>query len=194
MGLNNSTSSSGVFLNITNGKLVRQMPAKTEKSVERINKVGKTVHEEFYDSLTGTLTNIKVKESEYGKFWVIVLKDEDTYYNLEMGYSGGYAQSFLKALPNADLSQAITLTPRLNIDGDKKQSVLFISQNGKGLKHFWNKDNPGDLPQLQKIKVKGKDTWDDTKRLEYLENYVKNTILPKVNKPVLADQKEDLPF
>lgn len=194
MGLNTTSSSSGVFLSIANGKLVRQMPGKTEKSIERINKVGKTVHEEFYDSLTGILTNVKIKESDYGKFWVIVLKDGDTFYNLETNYSGGYAQTFLKALPNADLSQPVTLTPRLNIDGDKKQSVLFISQNGKGLKHYWNKDNPGDLPQLKKIKVKGKDTWDDSERLEFLESYVKNTILPKINKPILADQNEDIPF
>ena len=102
--------------------------------------------------------------------------------------------SFLKALPNAKLQELVTLSPKLIIDGDKKQSVLFISQNGNGMKHYWTKANPGELPDLKKIKVKGKDTWDDSERLEFLEEYVKNTILPKI-KPVLQDvSEEDTPF
>jgi hypothetical protein len=194
MGLNQSQSK-GVFLSITNGKLVRQFSAPTEKSVSRVNKMGREVHEEFYDSLSGWLTDIKTKESEYGKSWVLVLKDEQGSYNLEMKYSSGYATSFLKAIPNATLSEVITLSPKLIVDGDKKQSVLFISQNGKGLKHFWTKDNPRDLPPMKKVKVRGVDTWDDTERMDYLEDYVKNSILPKI-KPTLQDVNEgdDTPF
>lgn len=193
MGLNQSQSK-GVFLTITNGKLVRQFQQPTERSVSRVNKMGREVHEEFYDSLSGYISDIKTRESEYGKSWVIVIKDEQTFYNLECGYSSGYAMSFLKALPNTKLQELLTLSPKLIIDGDKKQSVLFISQNGNGLKHFWTKANPGELPDLKKIKVKGKDTWDDSERLEYLENYVKNHILPKI-KPVLSDvSEEDTPF
>jgi hypothetical protein len=194
MGLNQSQSK-GVFLSITNGKLVRQFSAPTDKSVSRVNKMGREVHEEFYDSLSGWLTDIKTKESEYGKSWVLVLKDEQGSYNLEMKYSSGYATSFLKAIPNATLSEVITLSPKLIVDGDKKQSVLFISQNGKGLKHFWTKDNPRDLPPMVKKKVRGVDIWDDTERMDYLEDYVKNSILPKI-KPTLQDVNEgdDTPF
>jgi hypothetical protein len=194
MGLNQSQSK-GVFLSITNGKLVRQFSSPTDKSVSRVNKMGREVHEEFYDSLSGWLTEIKTKESEYGKSWVLVLKDEQGSYNLEMKYSSGYATSFLKAIPNATLSEVITLSPKLIVDGDKKQSVLFISQNGKGLKHFWTKDNPRDLPPMVKKKVRGVDIWDDTERMDYLENYVKDNILPKI-KPTLQDVNEgdDTPF
>ena len=194
MGLNQSQSK-GVFLSITNGKLVRQFASATDKSVSRVNKMGREVHEEFYDSLSGWLTDIKTKESEYGKSWVLVLKDEEGSYNLEMKYSSGYATSFLKAIPNASLSEVITLSPKLIVDGDKKQSVLFISQNGKGLKHFWTKDNPRDLPPMVKKKVRGVDIWDDTERMDYLENYVKDNILPKI-KPTLQDVNEgdDTPF
>jgi hypothetical protein len=194
MGLNQSQIK-GVFLSITNGKLVRQFASPTEKSVSRVNKMGREVHEEFYDSLSGWLTDIKTKESEYGKFWVISIKDENVYYNLECKYDSGYAMSFLKALPNADLSEVITLSPKLIVDGDKKQSVLFISQNGNGLKHYWTKADPKELPDLQKIKVKGKETWDSSLRLEYLEDYVKLSILPKI-KPTLSDvtEGEDTPF
>jgi len=189
MGLNQSQSK-GVFLSISNGKLVQQVKEKTDKTITRTNKMGREVHELFYDTLSGHLVDVKTKESEYGKFWVFVFKDGDTYYNVETNYSSGYAVSFLKALPNADLTNVITIAPKLIIDGDKKNSVLFINQDGKGLKHFWTKDNPGELPQLKKIKVKGKDTWDDSDRLAYLEEYVKNNILAKI-KPQLQDVTED---
>jgi hypothetical protein len=194
MGLNQSQNK-GVFLSITNGKLVRQFSAPTDKSVSRVNKMGREVHEEFYDSLSGYITDLKTKEGDYGKFWVVTIKDDSSYYNLEIKYSSGYATSFLKALPNADLSEVINITPKLVIDGDKKQSVIFISQNGKGLKHYWTKDNPRDLPPLKKIKVKGVETWDDTDRMDYLEDFVKLSILPKV-KPTLSDvtEGEDVPF
>jgi len=194
MGLNQSQAK-GVFLSITNGKLVRQFASPTEKSVSRVNKMGREVHEEFYDSLSGYLTDLKTKESEYGKSWVITIKDDSVYYNLEMKYSSGYATTFLKALPNANLSEVINITPKLVIDGDKKQSVIFISQNGKGLKHFWTKDTPRELPPMVKVKVRGVDTWDDTDRMVYLENYIKDNILPKV-KPTLQDviEGEDVPF
>jgi hypothetical protein len=194
MGLNQSQSK-GVFLSITNGKLVRQFSVQTDKSVSRINKMGREVHEEFYDSLTGHLVDIKTKESEYGKSWVLVIKDNDGSYNLDMKYSSGYSTSFLKAIPNVDLSQLITLSPKLIVDGDKKQSVLFISQNGKGLKHYWTKHTPRDLPPMVKVKVRGVDTWDDTERMVYLENYINVSILPKI-KPTLQDftEGEDAPF
>jgi hypothetical protein len=190
MGLQSNQSGNGVFLSITNGKLVRQFKQPTDKSVSRVNKVGKEVHEEFYDSLTGFISDIKTKESDYGKFWVVSVKDDKHTYFLEMKYSSGYAVSFLKALPNVSFSELVTLTPKLTIDGDKKSSVVFINQNGVGLKHFWNKANPGELPQLKQIKVKGVNIWDDSDRMLYLENYIKDSILPLI-KPVLSDVNED---
>lgn len=179
MGLNNNQSS-GVFLQVSRGKLVRQFPQKTEKSVMRVNKNGKTVHEEFYDSLTAKLMDIKVKESDFGKFWTLVFNDGSMNYFIDLNFSGGYAISFLKALPNADVTKDMTIVPKYTEEGDKKSSVIFINQNGKGLKHFWTKDNPGELPPMVKIKVKGKEAWDDSDRLEYLLKYVNEVILPKV--------------
>jgi hypothetical protein len=191
MGLNNNQSSS-IYLQISNGKLVRSFSSPTPKSVSRTNKVGKEVHEEFYDSLTGYVKGISTKETEYGKFWVINVNDGESDYTLSTNYSGGYAVSFLKAIPNADLSRMMTITPRIMVDGDKRNSVMFINQDGKGLKHYWTKDNPGQLPNLEKIKIKGKDTWDDSRRLEYLENFVKDLFKSKVEPASAID--EDTPF
>jgi hypothetical protein len=193
MGLNNSQQGV-VFLAISNGKIVRQFKEKTEKSVSRVNKVGREVHEEFYDSLTGFLKDVSTKESEYGKFWVVKMEAEGKLYQIEFNYSGGYATSFLKALPNVQFHLPFTISPKLTIDGDKKKSVLFINQNGAGVKHYFTKDNPNGMPDLTKIKVKGKDTWDDSERMEFLESYVKNNIIPNISSQLSDVTEDDTPF
>jgi hypothetical protein len=179
MGLNNNQVSA-IYLQVSKGKLVRQFQNATERSVQRVNKNGKLVHEEFYDSLSAKLMDVKVKDSEYGRFWTLTFNDGQMNYLLDLNFSGGYAISFLKALPNADVTKVMTIVPKYTEEGDKKSSVLFINQDGKGLKHFWTKDNPGDLPNLQKIKIKGKESWDDSDRLEFLQEYVTKNILPKI--------------
>jgi hypothetical protein len=48
---------------------------------------------------------------------------------------------------------------------------------------------------MVKIKRKGIEEWDDSERMEYLEDFVKLSILPKI-KPTLSDviEGEDTPF
>jgi hypothetical protein len=62
------------------------------------------------------------------------------------------------------------------------------NQNGSGLKWAFTKDNPNGMPDLVKIKVKGKDTWDDSDRMEFLENYAKG--LFKKNQ----EEMDEVPF
>ena len=194
MGLQNSQESV-IFLQIANGKIVRQSKTPVEGSVARINKLGREVFELFYDSLTGVIKDIKTRESEYGKSWIVNVNSDGKNYQLEFNYSSGYATTFLKALPNVQFSQPVTLSPKLIIEGDKKKSVLFISQDGKGLKHYFTKDNPNGLPDLKKIKIKGKESWDDSDRMEFLEQYVQDNIIPML-KPQLQDtiEGDDAPF
>lgn len=173
MGLINSQGGSKVFLSISNGKLVRSFKEKTDGAVSRINKAGREVFEMFYDSLEGTITGVGTKESDYGKFLVVQVESNGVNYQLEMNFSSGYSASFLKTLPNVNLSTRVTITPKLTIEGDKKKSVCFLSQNGNGLKWAFTRENPNGMPDLVKIKVKGKDTWDDSDRMEFLENYAK---------------------
>jgi hypothetical protein len=191
MGLTNSQGGSKVFLSISNGKLVRSFKEKTEGAVSRINKAGREVYEMFYDSLEGTITGVGTKESDYGKFLVVQVESNGVNYQLEMNFSSGYSASFLKTLPNVKLSDRVQITPKLTIEGDKKKSVCFLNQNGSGLKWAFTRENPNGMPDLVKIKVKGKDTWDDSDRMEFLENNAKNLFVGS-NKMV-ADNDE-VPF
>ena len=185
MGLENSNSAQ--FLSIGNGKIIRRVAAPTATSKERTAKNGKLVHEESYDKITGTITGIVVRvHDEYGKFWTITLDDGADQYKLDFKYSSGYASAFLKTLPNVDLSQPVTLIPKMTIEGEKKKTSLFINQHGQALKWYFTKDHRHDLPEMQQVKVKGQLQWDDTDMMEYLENMVKTEILPKLTKAVVA--------
>jgi len=183
MGVGNSNHSA--YYNISNGKVCRQFNSPTDTSKERVNKTGKTVHEEFFDFMEGRIVDIDTKDSEYGKSWLVTLEDEDGRYILQMPYSSGYSSAFLKTLPNVDLTEPVKLVPKLTIEGDKKKTTLFINQGGVGLKHFYTKDNPNGIPQLQQVKIKGKMTYDDSEIMEFLEAMVVDEIQPKLrNKPV----------
>lgn len=199
--------SNAIYLSIADGKISRRVQKPTDKSVERVTKQGKLVHEEFYKGWKGKITDIKVKDHpEFGKFWNVTFTDEDGDAIIQMNYSSGYAAAFLKTLPNVDFSSEVVFTPNMKMEGDKKKTTVFLSQHGTPLKHAFTKDEPNGLPQLRQIKVKGKMTWDDSDLMAFLEEMVNKDILPQLKgakkaAPVAAggtnnadEPEEELPF
>lgn len=186
------TNSNAIFYGISNGKIVRQFQNKTATSVERVNKNGKTVHEEFYDYLDGVIVDISVKDNEWGKFWIVTLDDAGTRQQLQFNYSSGYANGFLKALPNVDLSEKVKLIPSSKKEGDKTKATIFINQHGEAIKWAFTKDNPNGMPELKQVKIKGKITWDDSDVMEFLEKMINTKILPQLKsfKEVAAEVEE----
>lgn len=175
--------SNAIFLTISNGQICRRVMNPTKTSKERVNKNGVTVHEEFYKGWKGRITAIAVREhKDYGKFWNVTLTDSDGDAILQMQYSSGYSAAFLKMLPNVDLNSDVIITPNMKVEGDKKKATVFITQHGVPLKHYYTRDNPNGLPELKKIRVKGKDTWDDSDMAEFLEKMVMTEIVPKLPK------------
>lgn len=171
-------NSNAIYYSIANGKICRQVKSESAHSVTRVNKNGKTVHEEFYDFLDGVITDIQTKDNEFGKFWMITLQDIDSTQILQMNYSSGYSAAFLKMLPNVDLNSKVKITPKITMEGEKKKTSLFINQHGIAIKWFFTKDDPAGLPPLQQKKVKGKVVWDDSDTMEFLEKMVNEKIKP----------------
>jgi hypothetical protein len=194
MALGNSNSA--IYLSVSDGKIVRRFKEPTAQSKARTNKLGNTVHEESYDYVEGMITAIKVRDTDYGKYWSVNIQDGSDNYILQFQYSGGNANCFLKSIPNADLRKPIKIRPAVEIDGDKKRSKLFLVQDDKALRWFWTKDNPGEMPSLKKIKIKGVEQWDDSDMMEFLEAYVSEHITPKLGGGEVANaqEDEDVPF
>lgn len=198
--------SNAIFLTITNGQICKKVQKPTSISKERVNKNGVTVNEEYYKGWKGRITAIEVREhKEYGKFWNVTLTDDQGDAILQMKYSSGYATAFLKMLPNVDLKSDVIITPKLTIEGDKKKTSLFITQHGQPIKWYYTKDNSNGLPELKKIKVKGKEQWDDSDIAEFLEKMVNSEIVPKlpklgskaaaiIDEEIEPENMEDAPF
>lgn len=203
MAVGNSTNA--IYYSISDGKVCRQFKEPTASSKTRVNKNGKTVHEEFYDFIDGTITSITTKDTEYGKFWMVTIKDEGQSQILQFNYSSGYANAFLKCLPNIDLNSKVKIIPSLKTEGDKKKTALFITQHGQPVKWYYTKEHPNGLPELEQKKVKGKMIWDDSEAMAFLEKMVMAEIVPKlpradgcIGEPAdveeVDDEKEALPF
>lgn len=180
MGLDNREG--GNYITILAGKFCQRVPAGTEGAVERINKIGNTVHEKFYDSFTGKLIDIKVRDGEYGKTWNFVFQDKKEPYTLQLSYSNSFSTAFLKMLPNIDLTKDMKLSPSVKEVDGKNKSSLFINQNGKALKHAYTREVPNGMPDMEQVQVNGQMVWDDSKRLAFLQNMVDTTIIPKLPK------------
>lgn len=176
---------SGNFITILNGKFCQRVSEGTEGAVTRVNKLGNTVHEKFYDSFTAKLIGIRTKEdngSGYGKSWIFDFIDGKEVYHLQLSYSNSFATAFLKMLPNIDLNAEMKVSPSIKEVDGKMRSSFFVNQNGVAVKHAYTKDNPNGMPNMEQITVKGALVWDDTKRLEFLHNMVETQIIPKFPK------------
>lgn len=178
------------FYSINFGKICRNVKQPTETSRTRVNQNGKTVHEEYYDFIDGLIRWLEITEhKEYGKFWKVTLEDAESgeMQILQFNHSSGFAQGFLKALPNIDLTQKVKIIPSQKKEGEKTKSTIFLNQHGKAAKWAFTKDNPNGLPELKQIKRKGKMEWDDSDIMEFLEAMVTESILPQLKKPAAAN-------
>lgn len=180
MGLENREG--GKYITIIGGKFTVRVPEGTPGAIARVNKLGKTVHELKYDSFTGKLVNIRTRDGDYGKTWEFDFKDKAEVYTLQLPYSNSFSKGILKILPNVDLTKEMKVQPSQKEEDGKTKSSIFISQGGTTLKHKYTKDNPNGMPPMEMIVVKGKETWDDTKQLEFLYEMVQKDIIPNLPK------------
>lgn len=197
MGLNKSENAGMVYLSVANGKLVQEHKEPTSNTIQRTNKKGRIVHEEFFKDLTGVITKITTKENDFGKQWQIVFTDGDDKYMVQMQYSGRYSSSFLKALPNVDAQSPVRFMPwemTDKNDSSRKVTGVTLYQFGIKIPPAYTKEDPNGLPEMKKVKVKGKDTYDDSDMMEFLEEVAKSWI-SAIPAPSDEDIKnEEAPF
>jgi len=185
MGL--GTQENGKFISIVGGRFCIRVPEGTAGAETRVNKLGKTVHEKYYDNFTGKLVGIKVTDGNYGKQWEFSFQDSGEIYKLQLGYTNSFAKNIIKMLPNADLSKEMKISPQTKVEPDgTKKSSIFINQDRQALKHAYTRDNPNGLPPMTQVTVKGTLVWDDTDQMVFLEKMVNDTIIPKLGGAVVT--------
>jgi hypothetical protein len=160
MGLSN-TSGGITYLNLKEGKFARKS---ANGDIE------------LFDAVDGKITSIEFQDDEYNgtKFrkLKIVLEDQGQKYLVQVRTDSGYYRGLTNSIANADISQAVKLVASSKIgENGKPQTTIFVNQNGKALKWKWTKDWPGELPELEKVKVKGQMVYDNSKQLEFFEKF-----------------------
>jgi len=169
MALSNYDSSK-IFLSVSDGSLVRSFKSPNANTQERVNKKGNTVHEQKFRDISGTLTAIGKREHDYGVDLQLTMQDGEEQYQISMPFSSRYTTSFLKALPNIDISKPIKLMPWSMVDkNDATKKITGITcYQGEKIAPYYTKEDPKGLPQMQQVKLKGKVTWDDTDMMDFL--------------------------
>jgi hypothetical protein len=170
MGLN-TQGEGGIYLSVANGKIIRQHQNAIEgKTTARVNKLGKTVHEQKFDSIDGTMTSLTVKyHQEYGKQYTLTIQDGDDKFLINIQRSSRYATALVKALPNVDLTKPVPWQMPDKKKPGKDISGITLWQDGVKILPAYTKEAPNGLPEMKKVKVKGKDTWDSFEMEEFLE-------------------------
>lgn len=171
MGLSNETGGRKNFLNISKGRIVAK---------------DKDGNLNYFTTVSGLLTSISTKDGKFGKELHIGLHDKGEDFLLQMKIESGYAKCFMKAIKNVDLRLPLQLTPKHEVDGDRQTASMFLNQDGKAIKWFWTKENPGTLPPPTSREWKGKTEWDYTAQLAYLENMLLTEIVPRLQHPAVA--------
>ena len=187
MGLETTNPSSRVYLSISDGKIAQRYNEEVEGSVKCTNKDGtKTWWERRYPAVSGIVTNVYKRETDWGQRLVIDIQDGEVF-SLEMNWSSRYSSGFFLSMPNIDFKQPVTFSPWMKVVGGSKKTNLYISQNNENVKWFWDKENPGDLPQMVQVTVKGQTVWDDTERQAYFERYINEHVTPKLSPPAYPE-------
>jgi hypothetical protein len=122
---------------------------------------------------------------------------------LQMNVDSGYFRAFCNALRSGDPTAEVRIKPNYQVVDGKKKSSCFVEQNGKSLKHAFTRDNPGDLPPVEKVMFKGKEAYDGSKAMAYWKNWLSSikwadqSVASPVNEdsnPFGGSQNEDDPF
>jgi hypothetical protein len=178
MGLSNTTG--GItYLNLKEGKFARKS---ANGDIE------------LFDAVDGLIIGIEFQDDEYNgtKFrkLKVTLEDNGQKYLVQVRTDSGYYRGLTNSIANADINQPVKLIANSKLgDNGKPQTTIFVNQNGKALKWKWSKDNQGELPELEKVKVKGQMVYDNSKQLEFFEKFWAGLITS--GKPTV---EEEAPF
>ena len=194
-GAQTKNESAVKYWSFTKGQFTRRVDDKTPGAKSRVLEMGpnegKTVYELSVDQITGRLIDCKIKESQYGKefqFLIDVTTDENApeFYALDFRFNSS-GKSLLKKLPNIDLGQDVAFIcytmDGVNKNGDPVKNYYAVPYQGEISKEgkvqpAYTRETPNGYPDLKQIKVKGKNTWDDSEQIEFLENLISSTTWP----------------
>lgn len=212
MGLNESKNVT--YLSIVNGKIAKNSTALDDKAEEWTTKDGNKKYYRYYKSLSGWITRVSYQpppesNPQWSPNWVVEMTDGTDGFQLKIPFSSGYALGFFSTLEHINPANEVELIPKMDkseyMGKMRENRSLFVKQkdnehasarDGMTLMWRYTKDDPKELPQVEKVEMKGKaPVYNDYERNEFFKQLAEkfNSKAKEVTptaKPV-ANQIED---
>lgn len=113
------------YWQIYNGKFSRRV--KEGEGTPRTTKTGKVVYENFVDSITGTLKEVRCTDSDYGMQLSIVLIPAPGYmYIINIQKDSRFGTAFLERLPSLNVGDVIEIKP-YSFEDEKEKKVSGLN-------------------------------------------------------------------
>lgn len=95
------------------------------------------------DDVTGKITKVDFYDGEFGKNLILTLDVAGEPVTISMSTSQNFGEDMLHKILSVNLQTPVTLTPFVEVKGEKTKKGIKVVQNGKEVwSHFqaWNKD------------------------------------------------------
>ena len=166
---------------IAQGKIVLTSKEERDGYTARVNKLGNTVYEKFFEGFEGKLVSIRTQDGEYGCQYIFSFKDGEDFVNIAIGCESKYANHLLlRLLSNQiDIKSSFSIKPYSFISEAGNQiSGLNIFQDGLKIQPAYSKE---EMPQPEKIMIKKKLTYNWTPVTDFLEERMKTVLIPQLD-------------
>lgn len=187
-----STTSDKIYYQIFDQKLRTRVPETHPDAIARINKKGVQVHERETFALFGTIENIELEDTDFGKQIRITLDKNDDGKNpvLSVGVESKNGRDLLKTLPSVDFSQEVRIMPYRFTPDDKDEEISGISISQKDEEGKFTVKVQNHFMDENKKPINGYPTidWDKATEAEqkiykiqrdaFLVDYLKEKVLP----------------
>lgn len=95
-------------------------------------------HELVYDELSGKITNVFFRDTDYGKQMTLKVEDGENAVYLNLNTAHNFAEDVMKKLPNVDITKDVKLVPYSFEDGNGKvKKGITIYQNKEKVQNFF---------------------------------------------------------
>lgn len=177
MGLQSRSQSSGNtnYLSISKGHFIQSATATTEGAIPRVNKNGITVYELHFDNdFYGTISDVRIMPNGYdGKDEIKMsfVDSDHIRWVVQFGLRSSYGRRFMSTFWNINTKEEIAISPYYFTPKGSSDIVngMNILQFGEKVPPFYTNDEPGQVPPLATVVVKGENVIDDTTRVDYLK-------------------------
>lgn len=209
MGVNSigTGSSNKTFFNLFQGELVLEYDKREEleKKLERMQQdpephghhkgiqvrqrvkgknEGKDVFYYVFNNVSGMISNVVLRETDFGEFLNVEITDVDEVFVLSLGdVFGRFAKDFIRRAEGLDLEMEVIFgTWTMDADNGKTYSGVRMYQHGEKIEYQYANE---DLPKPIQKKKGGKVIWDFSEQEEFLynilETYLANNFKPDTN-------------